>query len=107
MVRSKQEYWQGNRGEFTEDQDGKQDREGWDGKIGLHGAGERVQSLPVLFAACAGGAFRGQPGTCHSLGIIEPLLTLDGAGPLFRMDPMSCSAPFCDGAGCDRSGGDR
>jgi hypothetical protein len=49
----------------------------------------------------------GQPSTCHSLDSIEPLLTLDGAGPLFRMDPMSCSARFRDGAGCDRSRGDR
>jgi hypothetical protein len=70
MARQKQEGWQGKRGEFTEGQDGKQ---GW-------------QGLDQVSA--------GQPNTCHSIGIIEPLLTLDRAGPLFRMDPMSCSARF-------------
>jgi hypothetical protein len=40
MAGPKQEGWQGKQREFTEDQDGKQDWEGWDGKTGLHGAGE-------------------------------------------------------------------
>jgi hypothetical protein len=63
MVRPKQEYWQGKRGKFTEDQDGKQDWEGLDGKIDLHRAREPVQSLAVLFTACAEETFCAQPDT--------------------------------------------
>ena len=61
MVRQKQEYWQGEPEEFTEDQGGTQHWQGLYGKISLNRAGERVQSLPVLCAARAGEAFGAQP----------------------------------------------
>jgi hypothetical protein len=105
--------------QFTPDQDGKQAREGWDAE-NRPSRGRRtdpVSANPVCPARrgniprTAGHNFTGQvpagrPDTCHAPGIIEPLRTLAGAEPLFRMDPMSCSARFPDGAGCDRSRAD-
>jgi len=63
MVRRKQEYWQGEPEEFTEDQGGTQHWQRLDGEISLNRAGEWGQSLPVLRAARAGEAFGAQPDT--------------------------------------------
>ena len=63
MVRRKQEYWQWEPEEFSEDQGGTQHWRGLDPFSGPVKADFPVQSLPVLCAARAGEAFGAQPDT--------------------------------------------
>ena len=119
MVRRKQEYWQGEPEEFTEDQGGTQHWQGLDG-VSVRVKEDYPRPIPASavyrlrrrsIPRTTGHNFTGQvsavqPDICPPIGIIAPLLTRHRAAPWSQTDPGFCSIRFPDGAGYGRRPGD-